>query len=232
MQPEDLQTIDDLLNADWADLLRLNKKDLQRVISHYAIIANARRTDALSKLRASNLPTPSVYKSSRAKDGSTNVSWYNYGFNYRRGSNTDEMRKKLRLLKQFFSDKTTTFEGWEESLNKFTKTVERDTGIVISKRKYKQFWNLYLKAQEHAEVRAKLQSNENGSAQILRQIIDIIELDNKIIWDEDTVIERMRRQLKIDKEEIRKRKMEELDYIDNETDEDTDNSSFDYNPFI
>lgn len=232
MRPEDLQTIDDLLNADWADLLHLKKKDLQRVISHYAEIANTRRTDALRKLRASNLPTPSVYKSGRAKDGSTNVSWYNYGFNYRRGSNTDEMRKKLRLLRQFFSDKTTTFEGWEEALNKFTDTIEKDTGIIISKRKYKQFWNLYLKTQEHAEVRAKLQSDENGSTQILRQIISIIELDNKIIWDEDAVIERMIQQLKSDKEETRKRKREELDDIDNETDEDTDNSSFDYNPFL
>lgn len=231
MQPDDLETVQDLLDADWSDLLHLKKKDLQKVISHYAGIANARRTDALKKLRASNLPTPSVYKSGRAKDGSTNVSWYSYGFDYRRGSNTDEMRKKLRLLKQFFSDKTTTFEGWQEALDKFTDTIKKDTGIIITKRKYKQFWELYLKAQEHAEVRAKLQSDENGSTQILRQIIDIIEMDSKVIWDEDTVIERMRQQLRISKEELRNKKKGELDDIDDENDEDTDDNSFYFNPW-
>lgn len=231
MKTDDLQTIQDLLDADWAELLHFRKADLQRIITHYAQLANERRTDALSKLRASNLPTPSVYKSGRAIDGSTNVSWYKYGFNYRRGSDTDELRKKLRLLKQFFSDKTTTFEGWQDTLNKFIETVQDKGNIVISKRKYKQFWNIYLQAQEHDEIRAKLQSSEGGSTQILRQIIDIIEQDSKLLWNEDAVIEKMKGTLRQSKEELREQKRRELEDIDNDTDEDTDDTSFYYNPF-
>lgn len=227
MKPEDLDTIDDLLNADWGEMLKFNRKELQTVISHYAEIANKRRSDALSKLRQSNLPTPAVYKSGQADDLNPNVSWYRYGFNYRRGSDVPEMRKKLRLLKQFLSDKTTTFEGWQDTLNKFIETVQDKGNVVISKRKYKQFWNIYLRAQEHDEIRARLQSTEGGSTQILRQIIDIVSQDKSALWDEDVVIAKMIGVLKTDKENLRKQKEKDLGDID---DEDTTETSYYFTP--
>lgn len=234
MKVDDLQTVDDLLEADWSELVHLKKKELQSVITHYAKIANERRSDAIKKLRESELPTPLVYKSTKSKEGADNVSWYRYGFNYRRGSKVDEMRKKLRLIRQFLSDKTTTFEGWKEVLDNFVDRVSEKADIVVTKRKYKQYWNIYLKAQERPIIMAKFQSKKGSSDELQRAIIDIIHQDSRLLWDEDMVIAMMEGNLEeIDRlsREQKNKVLANIDEEDDDDDEGSDDSSFYYNPF-
>lgn len=225
MKTDDLYTVSDLLEADWGDLLTLKKEDLKKVVDHYAFIANERRKDALKKLRASDLPTPPVYKSTKSQ--TKELSWYRYGFYPRSGSGVDELRKKLRMIKQFLSDKTTTFEGWEESINKFRRTVEGYINKVISKRKYKQLWKVYQKALEHEEIRARLQSEEGASDEILREITDIVELQKISIFNEDKIIKIMTDRL----DEMNEDLIDAANQaIEDDDDEDADDTSISFIP--
>lgn len=133
------------------EIMKLNRNQLLRRLNFANKLANERRYEALQYLEEHpETPTPLVYKkytkTSLARSGA--IDWRNYDFDFENGEKLSELRHKLMMTRNFLSRKTSSIEGWLDSIKDFTiklgKTVGLDINIdELSGYKYKRLWRVY-----------------------------------------------------------------------------------------
>lgn len=95
--------------------------------------------------------------------------------------NINTLRLKLKYIRQFLSDKTSTVQGWKSSMENF---YERLTGKKdglkgrekLGKINYKRFWSIYNKVQESQRF-SDLDSNQ------IQKLIYSLRVDNSMSMD-------------------------------------------------
>lgn len=174
-------TLEDIINLGDEDIRKLNRQQLLRRVNIANSIANKRRNEALQYLEENpETPTPLVYKkytkTVKPKHGA--IDWRNYEFNIEKGESVNILRNKLANVRDFLSRKTSSIEGWLDSIKDFTLELGKKAGIDIkldelSGIKYKRLWRVYNRLTDmDANVGTEYQDSKQLQALIYQAMTD------------------------------------------------------------
>lgn len=144
-----------------------------------ARFANQRRSTALKKFEEYGI-SPSITYSGRGQRRSSRLEYIDYStinFSISNDDNRNSLMHKLKLARMFLDNKTSTFEGYMESVENFAKSLEKRTGVrknefdIKKGDNFKQFFLIYNElARIHPTLDQAGQSNT-----ILRPLVEDIK---------------------------------------------------------
>ena len=181
-------------------MLKMNKKELYSLVSQASSYANKRRSRAIKSLESrTDIPLPQAYRNNF--DISKGTTWAHADFDVDRNMSVNELRGQLSIIKKFLNTKTSTVEGWENSLRDFIDRVSAKTNVLITSKNYSKFWDIYNRL---TSIYLPESNTTLDSEQIQKMLANIYEEYPNL--DEDSLLNIMSESL--DKEYI---KMQESD---------------------
>ena len=150
-------TIEDILDMDFNDINKLNRKDLSAITSRLVSASNKRirRLEKSTKGQTS----PSL-KNLKGKTFSV------------KGKNTNQLRQEFANAKNFLQNKTSTIQGWEKE----KKAIAQRSGFKNVKDS-KKFWNVYSNFQRNNPDLVKARGSDRVQ-EILHQEFENIDDEN------------------------------------------------------
>lgn len=157
------------------ELSKLTRQQLIRRLKKANQLAVERRSEALEYLKNNpDVPTPLIYKNYtktvRPKHGA--IDWKNYDFDFENGETLNQLRHKLITTRNFLNAKTSSIQGWLNTLQDLTIQIGKDLGISVdvnelSGYKYKRLWRVFNKV---IESNPNLASSHEDSTQLRNMI--------------------------------------------------------------
>lgn len=124
-------TIDDIMNIDPNDLMRLSAKDL-RALTNRLVSASNKRIRRLERTDLGRTSPAYISVSKRGGKFST------------RGKNVNQLRNEFASAQTFLNFKTSTVKGWNET----RADVEQRLGGDMTEYQSKKFWKTYRELEE------------------------------------------------------------------------------------
>ena len=181
-------------------MLKMNKKELKSLGSLPSSYPNKRRSRAIISFECrTDIPLPQAYRNNF--DISKGTTWAHADFDVDRNMSVNELRGQLSIIKKFLNTKTSTVEGWENSLRDFIDRVSAKTNVLITSKNYSKFWDIYNRL---TSIYLPESNTTLDSEQIQKMLANIYEEYPNL--DEDSLLNIMSESL--DKEYI---KMQESD---------------------
>lgn len=135
-------TIEQILNMDWEDLNKLNRKDVAQITSRLVSTANKR-----------------IKRLAKAEYGKSSPAYISYEKRGRlfsvRGKDANQVRNELKNVSEFLKFKTSTIKGWKDTRTDVEKRIGK-----MTKKQAKKFWNTYRKLQEVSASKGGILSKE------------------------------------------------------------------------
>lgn len=153
----DNMTVSEILNLDYAELSKLDKRDISRALRTLSLAANKR----IARLKKYAKKTATGYVPSPSKGKSIDVSALNWvtsdgkkitKFGVKKAKTRNEMLKQISRIRQFFNMQTSTISGsvklrQKREKNLFGQTREQAAknikGIKAKQAFYNKFQKLY-----------------------------------------------------------------------------------------
>lgn len=147
-------TIEDILDMDFNDINKLNRKDLSAITSRLVSASN-KRIKRFEERGEKPLAMRGIDKNFSVK-----------------GKNTNQLRHEFAKMRNFLQFDTSTSKGW----NKFKQDVATRTGYEGDIEKSENFWDKYNEFKKNNNDLVKARGSERVQ-QILKQEIEVTEKD-------------------------------------------------------
>lgn len=126
------KSINDIMNIDPLDLMKMSSKEL-RTVTNRLVSASNKRIRRLEKTEMGRTsPAYINYAQKRGKPFST------------RGKNVNQLRNEFAQAQSFLSKKTSTLSGWKD----VREDVESRLGGSMTNTQSKKFWKAYRELEE------------------------------------------------------------------------------------
>lgn len=173
------KTLQDILNMDVEEVMKLGREDLKDLTKQLAYRSNQR----IARLEKSGISQLSPSYRAYTKRGEKYSA---------KSTNINELRQQFYDAKSFLSHSTSTIKGTKELVNKWEESLN-PTGDKKSHSVdfWTKFFELYDKVMESAP--AKVVKAEQGSPTIKQQLYDIME--NNEDMDDDAILTAMEKEV-------------------------------------
>lgn len=128
-----MANVTDLLNMDPDELMKMNRKELAKVITNLGNTANRR----IKRLEKEDLESPAL-RSIQKSGGRITA----------RGKNLNQLRAEFFRAKQFYEAKTSTVKGWKSTQKETRERLKSQTGVDMSAENEKLFWDVFSRWKE------------------------------------------------------------------------------------
>lgn len=152
-------SINDILNMDIEDFLKLGVKDLRKRVRRLADAGNKR----INRLNQAGYNTP-AYRQVMHSGGKFST----------RSKNLNQLRAEYIRAKNFFEHKTSTIKGWRETVKSTIESL-RDYDIDITPEQFDDVWRAY---EELKEINPNV-SSERLKYAVLLEISKFIKTNSR-----------------------------------------------------
>lgn len=149
------KSIQDLIDLDINDVMRMNRKELSKVVSQLSSTANKR----LKRLGASDIGQLSPAYKGVAESGRDKFSV--------KKKTTNQLRNEYKAVRRFLSRKSSTFKGWNEIRKATFERIGGDFGGDTDTEK--EFWKIYRELEKGGDLPNQYGSTESQVA--LRRVM-------------------------------------------------------------
>lgn len=152
--------LDYLLHLEYNDIKNWSAGQLYPTVRNIQKYARDRKNQVIRELKNRGIPTPTIYRAYKENLNSFSQSRLNFKLYKTRLNKEKQSRNYLLSLffdaQNFLKAKTSTIEGWEDTLSKFEHTIQRHTRVDFNlgslknnKERFNNFFKLYntLRAQ-------------------------------------------------------------------------------------
>lgn len=173
--------IKDITDLTSEDMVKLNTKEITVLLSKANFFAKTRIKRFNKALEKENLPASLAYREwfevsdktrstmleKKVIDKNSVISYKTLDFSIKDGDKINDMRYKLKRVKNFLSTKTSTIQGLKSTVNTLYKNLFKENKGLneikkLNPEEYKNFWELYSKIVQNkgAYEISSLQSSE------------------------------------------------------------------------
>ena len=154
-------SIKDILEMDFSDIQKLNRKELANVTSRLVSASNKR----VRRLEKSELGESPALRSLKARTGGQTILSV-------KNKSQGQLQRAFVQAKSFLSSKTSSISGYKKVIKNIKKTISERVGKNVTEIDVSKLYSTLHKAQELGLVDKR---GSKGSEHAVNEIIDILE---------------------------------------------------------